>query len=77
MILSHDVLVIVPSPLEGKGYSGVSIAFNWVRGSLRHNASYEATPSPKRNSLQHLHALSREGRGRSNSRLRALTGLRP
>jgi hypothetical protein len=74
MTAPRKVFVIAPSPLAGEGYSGMSAALDWVRGSLHHKASCDAAPSPHRDSLQHPHALSHEGRGRSNSRLHARRG---
>jgi hypothetical protein len=66
-IAARTVRVIVPSPLEGEGYTDLSTRSDGVRGSLRKKTSYEADPSPIHASSNDLLALSLKGRGHINA----------
>jgi hypothetical protein len=68
VVAAGTALVTAPSPLEGEGYSVHSARSDWVRGSLRKEASYEEDPSPNHALLNDPLALSLKGRGRSNAR---------
>jgi hypothetical protein len=63
---AHRKFVVAPSPLAGEGNSDFPQR-KLGEGVDSPELSYEATPSPTHTLLLYLHALSREGRGRSNT----------